>query len=289
MSLILLSVLFLVLSYATLSLIFSYLVMQFPRRGIVDPPDWGKVTDTRIPTVGGGSLEVWRIEPEGDSRGCVVLAHGWGRNRDRMIKRARFFASLGFTTVVHSARDHGGSSRFRFMNALRFAEDVEAVLDWVAEPVLLYGHSAGSAGSILAANRRPESVRLLFLEASYADTEEALHSLYSWLNPVFGFLFAPAILFLFKNLYRYPLKDLSPARLAPGIDIPVMIIHGELDRRFPLAFAHKLRAAFKPGQTEFFVAPGSGHSDCSLTEGYTDAVQGFLRRRFEAVRVGVQD
>ena len=82
-----------------------------------DPPDWGRVTDTRIPTEEGGELEVWRVDPDGPSRGVAVLAHGWSRNRDRMVHRARLFADMGFTTVMHSARDHGNSTRHGFMNA----------------------------------------------------------------------------------------------------------------------------------------------------------------------------
>ena len=100
------------------------------------------------------TLDVWRIEPEGESRGIVVLAHGWSRNRDRMVPRARMFARMGFTTVIHSARDHGNSSRKRSMNAVKFAEDIEAVLQWVGEPVILYCHSAGSAGAIIACDWR---------------------------------------------------------------------------------------------------------------------------------------
>ncbi|MEZ4525034.1 MAG: hypothetical protein R2941_03830 [Desulfobacterales bacterium] len=41
-----------------------------------------------------------------------------GQNRDRMINRARLFGQWGYTTVIHSARDHGNSSRFRMMSGL---------------------------------------------------------------------------------------------------------------------------------------------------------------------------
>ena len=144
----------LVLFYLLLTLFLTYLVQQIPRNPVEDPPDWGTILDTTIPALDGRSLEVWRIEPNVESRGIVVFAHGWGRNRDRMVGRARMFAQWGFTTVIHSARDHGNSSPKRFMNAARFAEDIEAVLEWVSEPVILYGHSAGSAGAIAAADPR---------------------------------------------------------------------------------------------------------------------------------------
>ena len=87
------------IAYLLLSLYFTYLVHQIPRRPVKDFPDWGHVTDTKIPTVDGGMLEIWRIEPEDQSRGIVVLAHGWSRNRGRMVSRARVFGEMGFTTV----------------------------------------------------------------------------------------------------------------------------------------------------------------------------------------------
>ena len=37
---------------------------------------------------------------------------------------------------------------------------------------------------------------------------------------------------------------MSPANLAPYIDLPVMIIHGEKDQNFPLNHAWRLRDVF---------------------------------------------
>ncbi len=203
--------------YLLFTLFLTYLVQQIPRHPVEDKPDWGNILDTRIPAVDGGSLEVWRIEPGRPSRGTVVFAHGWGRNRDRMVARARYFGRWGFTTIIHSARDHGQSSPRRFMNAMKFCEDIEAVLTWVNEPAILYGHSAGAAGAIIAAERNPDKIKLLFLEGCYADTEEALLSLYRWVNPFFGVVFGPMILFWMNLFYRNRLAAVSPARLAPVV------------------------------------------------------------------------
>jgi pimeloyl-ACP methyl ester carboxylesterase len=264
------------LLYLTLTLYLTYVVQQIPRHPVKDQPDWGRITDTRIPTVDNKSLEVWRIEPDGESRGTVVLAHGWGRNRDRMVARARLFGRWGFTTVMHSARDHGNSSPCRFMNAVKFAEDIEAVLDWLQEPVILYGHSAGAGGAIIAASRDSGRIKLLFLEGCYAYTREGLLSLYRWVNIFFGVVFGPIILFWMNLFYKNQLDSYSPARLAPSVRVPVMMIHGEADRRFPLAFARTLRQQFKPGQSQLFVAKGAGHSDSSTTDGYSGAVRSFV-------------
>jgi pimeloyl-ACP methyl ester carboxylesterase len=266
------------IAYLVASLVFTYLAQQLPRHPVVDPPDWGLVIDTKIPATDDGLLEVWRIEPEGTSRGIVVFAHGWGRNRDRMVPRARIFGQWGYTAVIHSARDHGGSTPRRFMNAVRFAEDIEAVIRWLGEPVILYGHSAGAAGAIIAASRNPHNIHALFLEGCYPYTNEALLSLYRWFNPFFGVVFGPMIVLWMNIFYKWQLDKVSPARLAPWLTKPVMLIHGEKDRRFPLKFAETLKESFAAGQVELFVAERAGHSDSSSTPQYRVAVKRFLDR-----------
>jgi pimeloyl-ACP methyl ester carboxylesterase len=272
-----------VLLYLLFTLFLTYLVQQVPRNPVNVRPDWGQTTDTKIPTgEGRGSfLEVWRIEPDTTSRGTAIFAHGWGRNRDRMVSRARYFGQWGFTTIIHSARDHGKSSPRRFMNAVKFAEDIETVLQWVKKPVVLYGHSAGAGGAIIAASRNPEQIKLLLLEACYADTKEALLSLYRWFNPLFGNFFGPMILFWMNLFYRNRLGAVSPAHLAHSIRMPVMLIHGENDRRFPLEFAIRLKNSFPAGQAELYIAEGVGHSDSSTTPGYRHAVRSFLDRHWQ--------
>jgi pimeloyl-ACP methyl ester carboxylesterase len=168
------------------------------------------------------------------------------------------------------------------MNAVRMAEDIQAVLEWIGEPVLLYGHSAGAAAALIAAQRHPDRIRLLFLEACYADTCEALLSLYRWFNPFFGIAFGPLIVFWMNLFYRNRLKDVSPAKLAPSIRVPVMIIHGGKDRRFPLGFALELKACFPPEESELFVAANARHSESSMDPGYPDAVRGFIDRHLNS-------
>ena len=262
--------------YLLLTLYFTYLVHQLPRKPVHETPDWGKLLDARIPAKDGCFLEVWRVEPEGNSRGIVVLAHGWSRNRDRMVGRARVFGKMGFTTVMHSARDHGNSSPYRFMNALRFAEDIEAVLRWLNEPVLLYGHSAGAAAAVIVANRNPGKIRLLFLEGCYARTRKALLSLYHRYNHFFGIFFAPMVVLWMEVFYKNGLDSISPVNLSPKIDLPVMIIHGEKDQNFPLDQARILRDSFPAGRAELFIAKNSDHSSSSLNPEYPLAIQTFI-------------
>lgn len=276
-------------AYVLLSLVFTYLSQQLPRQPIDDPPDWGNIRDLHVSTPDGGYLETWWIEPDEPSSGIVLMAHGWGRNRDRMVHRARIFGRWGYTTVLFSMRDHGRSSPRRFMNAVKFAEDIGSMLEWIEEPVILYGHSAGAAGAAIAAHRHPQRIRLLFLEGCYAYTEAALMSLYRWFHPLFGILFGSMILFWLNLFYRNGLDGVSPARLAPFIQMPVLLIHGEKDRRFPVRFAEALHDSFPTGRAELFVAKGAGHSNSSHAPEYEKTVKRFLASHDTAFKTETKD
>ncbi len=49
--------------YVIFTLFLTYLVQQIPRHPVKDPPDWGRIIDTKIPTVEDKFIEVWRVEP----------------------------------------------------------------------------------------------------------------------------------------------------------------------------------------------------------------------------------
>jgi len=78
--------------------------------------------------------------------------------------------------------------------------------------------------------------------------------------------------------YRFRMDRVSPVRLAPDLDIPVLIIHGEKDRGFPLHHAWRLRDVFPAGRAELFVGQDADHSGSSLTPEYPMAIKSFVNR-----------
>ena len=84
------------------------------------------------------------------------------------------------------------------------------------------------------------------------------------------------ILFWMNLFYKNGIDSISPACLAPKINIPVMIIHGEKDQRFPVAYAYQLQNSFAHSGARLYVAKDADHSDSSHTPGYEAALKSFL-------------
>ncbi|MHA2112847.1 MAG: alpha/beta hydrolase [Candidatus Hodarchaeales archaeon] len=159
---------FFLILYLTACLVIILILAKFPRDNVDEIPDWGKMIEEQIPTINGKHLEGWVVSPEikKDNRPAIILLHGWGRSRGRMVSRARMYADLGFITILFSARDHGKSSKERFgMSIIKFSEDLDACIDWWGKPVIICGHSIGGGASLLVGSRNP-LVKAIIAEAS---------------------------------------------------------------------------------------------------------------------------
>jgi len=108
--------------------------------------------------------------PHADSRATLVVVHGWGANAAMMLPLAQPFHRAGLEVVLYDARNHGRSDGDGFSSLPRFAEDLEAALDWVQgerphHRVVVLGHSIGAAAAILSASRRHEIDRVIAVSA----------------------------------------------------------------------------------------------------------------------------
>lgn len=269
-----------IVAYLAVSLVVTLVAHRRPREPVSDPPDWGTVEDTILDTkpgaTDGGLLEVYRVWPEGEHRGVALLAHGWSRNRDKMTPRARTLGEMGFVTVMPSMRDHGNSSKYAFATAGSFAQDIETALNWAGGPVILYGHSAGAGGAIIAASRNPAKIRLLILEGCYTHTRRALFRLYLSLHPAFGLVFGPGILLWMEILHGFRLGPMSPVKLAGKINRPVLLIHGRKDEKFPARWVYQLQKAFPDGRATVAVIPGATHTEAGEKPEAAKAVRDFI-------------
>ncbi|MCK4793902.1 MAG: alpha/beta hydrolase, partial [Desulfobacteraceae bacterium] len=96
---------------------------------------------------------------------------------------------------------------------------------------------------------------------------------------VFGMFFAPMVVWWMDVFYRHGLDSISPTKLASGIDLPVLIIHGEKDQNFPPHHVRSLKNSFPAGRAEVFIAKDTDHSSSSLQPEYPTVIREFVDRR----------
>jgi fermentation-respiration switch protein FrsA (DUF1100 family) len=210
-----------------------------------------------LQTSDGEQLVAWHVPPRA-GKPVVVFFHG---NGDILAWRAPWFAALtgdGTGLVAVSFRGYAGSSGSPSEAGL--LNDAEAAYAFAAqryppERIVSWGYSLGSGPAVALAARQRTAA--LILEAPYTSIADIAAS---------AFPFAPV---------RWFVRDPFHAdQWIAGVTVPVLIMHGALDRTIPIRFGEKLyQLAHDPKQMVRF--PEAGHDDLN-DFGALEAARAFL-------------
>lgn len=146
--------------------------------------------------------------------------------------------------------------------------DAEAALQWLAQqennlPIVVHGHSLGSAVAIDLAQRGPDQIAGLILESAFTNATDMAR-----------LMFGPIPVHWLTTM-----KWASAEKIA-AITIPKLFIHGEHDSIIPLRLGQKLFAAAAPPK-EFVVLPDADHNDTFVAGGelYYQKIRAFVEQR----------
>ena len=251
---------------------------RIPETG--DPGDlpWREVC---LPTHNGKRLFAWYI-PAAQRGPALVIMHGWGGNAQMMLPLAEPLHAAGYGLLMVDARCHGRSDMDSFTSLPRFAEDIDAALDWLAvqpeaDPALLglIGHSVGAGAALLVASRRP-SLRVVVSLAAFAHPAAMMRRWMAFKGVPFWPVGAYMLAYI-QWVIGYRFDDIAPRRSIAAVQCPVLIAHGAEDETVPVSEAEEIYAARRSEQVELFLIPGS-HDDYGDVGLHVGVVVNFLDR-----------
>jgi hypothetical protein len=235
-------------------------LMYFPERLRTPPAAAGfpLATEETLTTRGGEKLIVWHVPPK-DGGPIVLYFHGNGASLRFRVTRFQELVADSTGLLALSYRGYGGSTGSPSETGL--IEDARtlyefAVARYAPERLVLWGESLGAAVAIVLAAERP--VGKLVLEAPFISAVDLAASIYP---------FVP-VRWLMKDQFR------SDQRIS-AVNVPVLVMHGELDRVVPIRFGRQLFELI-PGPKEFVHLPRAGHEGLD-EHGAMQAAKRFIR------------
>jgi pimeloyl-ACP methyl ester carboxylesterase len=218
----------------------------------------------------GESFTAWRWGHEGP---VVVLLHGWGSHAARFANFVAPLRAAGFSVIGIDAPAHGASPG-RLSDLPRFRDSLAEVLRAHSPVYAVIGHSLGGGAvlTVLAetAEYHPQKICLFGVPS---DMDYILGSFAMMLG--LKYAARASLRERFAAHFGRPASAISVAAAAPGVRIPVLVVHDEHDSVAPFAQGSALASAL-PYAT-LWQTQGLGHSGALRDARTIERVVSFLR------------
>jgi len=222
-----------------------------PRRPISERmAGWLREAQRFTIVVGGRRVVAWSWGERGPG---VLLVHGWGSRGARFVDLGNALRTEGYRVVTFDAPGHGASAG-RLSSGPEFARATQAVVNAVAPVSHVVGHSLGGFASALAMGRGLAVRRAVFLAPSA--NANSYSAQFAALLGVDG----PVMASMRGRLERrlgFSWKDLNIPALAPGMRVPLLVIHDRDDREVGWGDGAAIAQSW-PG-AELVTTTGLGH------------------------------
>lgn len=226
-------------------------------------------------------------ETDLSSSPLMIIAHGWGSNRSRVLRYIEPLWQAGYAILMYDARSHGHSDLIEAPSAYTFRDDILAAVDYALtipeidpERIGVLGHSMGGLGTILSLPYRL-AVRAVITDSMPAQFESVLEAEFKRRGlPLFPMAsIIPRIWFYRSHisLKEYQQKNtvfsLNEAR--KEAELPILMIHSRGDGFIPPTELEFVMGQATPPIETLFVDT-NGHSSSQKDPNFWAKVLPFL-------------
>lgn len=208
------------------------------------------------------AIECWEQKVE-DSKGIVLLFHGYGGNKSSMLDKATEFHKLGFSTLLVDFMGSGGSSGNQTTIGFFEAEHVKLCFDYVVKKgeknILLFGTSMGAVAIMKAINDYMLSPTGIIIECPFGSMYETVCARFNTLN-IPSFPMAGLLVFWGGIQNGFWAFNHKPSDYALKIECPTLLLYGEKDEKVSITETTLIFNNLK-GKKKLKTYPEAGHEN----------------------------
>jgi alpha-beta hydrolase superfamily lysophospholipase len=219
----------------------------------------------RFPSTRGIELEAWYVAHP-DALGLVAMFHGYTSCKAGLLREAKAFHELGYATFLVDFRGSGGSTGNETTIGVYEADDVDRALEyvrstWPNQPVVLYGQSMGSAAILRAVAVHGTRADALVVECPFDKLSSTVANRFTAMGlPAFP---CTQLLVLWGGVqHGFNGFGHNPVDYAKRMEMPVLLLHGEIDPRVTAEQAKAIFNNFPGTKNRREAFPETGHQSC---------------------------
>lgn len=221
------------------------------------------------------TLECWAITHPENTRGTIVLFHGYGASKSTLLDRSDLFLRMGYNTFLVDFMGSGGSEGNQTTVGYKEAEEVSAVYTYLLQAgiknVYMFGTSMGAVAIMKALHDHDIRVSGVILECPFGSLYETTCARFRTMNTP-SFPMAGLLVFWGGWQNGYWGFDHQPIQYAKKIKCPTLLLYGEKDESVSRSEIDRIYNNLQ-GMKEFSSYPDTGHENYLLknkTQWYDD-------------------
>lgn len=219
------------------------------------------------------------------TKGTIILLHGIRSNKSHFNELSRFLSSEGFNSVALDLRAHGESEGKFCSFGVNEKKDVNKLIDYLIDNeqlnnIGIWGQSLGGAVGLQAMGF-DKRIKFGVIESAFSDFKTIVNDYFDF---HLGFSFAPFSNYLVNrtgSIAEFDSNDAKPIKYCESIEQPILIVHGNKDKRINIKYAKENFAKIKSADKEFLEIDTANHSNVWKVGGedYLKKILKFLEKQ----------
>ena len=198
------------------------------------------------------------------TKGTIILLHGIRSNKECFIRLSAKLSKLGFNTVAIDSRAHGNSSGTHCSFGVKEKKDVSELINILAkqenitENIGVWGQSLGGAIGLQAMGS-DKRIKFGIIESTFSDFKTITNDYFSFhvgfnIRPLTNYLVYRA-----GKIADFNPNEAKPIKYCENIKQPVVIVHGNEDKRINIKYARANFSKIPSTKKEFIEINGANH------------------------------
>jgi alpha-beta hydrolase superfamily lysophospholipase len=234
--------------------------------GVNNPkPKSSKVPNQKFQTLklkSNKEIECWYIQNL-NSKGTVILFHGYGSEKSSLIERSDEFQKLGYSTMLVDFMGSGNSEGNQTTIGFKEAEEVKTCFDYISslgeKNIYLFGSSMGAVSIMKSINDYQIKPQGIIIECPFGSMYETVCARFKKMNAP-AFPMAGILLFWGGIQNGFWGFGHNPSEYAKSINCPVLLLYGEKDKSVSRKEIDKMYTNLN-GIKELKVYKNTGHEN----------------------------
>ena len=230
-------------------------------------------TESYIDSYDNLNLHAYIVNQNNNTDKWAIVVHGYAGNGKLMSSKAKYFYEMGYNVLIPDLRGHGKSEGEYIGMGLKDRLDIISWINFIIEnnsnsKIVLHGTSMGATTVLMASGENlPSNVKAIISDCAYTSVwDQFNYEIDTYLNLPTSYIINVTNM-ITKLKAGYSFKEASAINAVKKSTVPILYIHGDMDKFVPYSMMDELYNATKSPKKKLTIE-GAEHGNSHLIAPY---------------------